>query len=91
MSLICGIVFRAQLNPPFGFLKGYDCAYIYQDEKEKSKFHCMMWHPGSKDRKKVTLSMQEREKLELALIADPAVKVEPVHIMFKPPKYKTEG
>lgn len=81
----------ASIEAAYQFLKGYDCVYIYQDENEKSKFHCIMGYPGLKDRKKVTLSMQEREKLELALIADPAVKVEPFHIMFKPSKYITES
>lgn len=78
------------IESDFPFLKGYNCIYIHQDKTEKAKFHCIMGYPGAENREKITLSIQEREKLELALIANPTIKVELLHIMFKPSKYRIE-
>lgn len=49
-----------------------------------------MGYPGTKDRSKNSLSMQEREKFELALIASPSIKVGPQQIMFKTYKFEAE-
>lgn len=77
------------VSEEFPFLAdNFSCIYIFQDEEDKSKFHCIMGYPGSHNREKITLNTQEREKLELSLISNPAIQAEELSssIMFMPSK-----
>lgn len=72
------------ITDDFPFLNGYEVVYIFQDESDKSQFYCILGWPGSNNRSRVSLSLAEREKLELALISTNNVCVEESNAMFVP-------
>src|SRR5690625_4343364 len=55
-----------ELKVKFPFLIEYNSIYIPQNEDEKSLFDCYL--KGQHSNKQITLSNNEREKLEVALI-----------------------
>ena len=77
------------ISKDFSFLiVDNSCVYIYQDEQDKSNFHCIMGWPGTANRTQITLNAKEREKLEISLISNPCVKAEELDslIMYVPVK-----
>ncbi|MBE6034934.1 MAG: helix-turn-helix domain-containing protein [Clostridiales bacterium] len=70
----------------FPILKNYESIYIFQDEEDKSRFNCILGCLTSDNRFRVSITNQEREKLELALISLDEVTVEETNAMFLPDK-----
>ncbi|MFD0588012.1 helix-turn-helix domain-containing protein [Paenibacillus sp. GCM10027627] len=64
------------LSDSFPYLNGYDCIYIFQNKEVKNQFEGILGYPGQSNRMKVALPIQDREKLELALISSGVVRVE---------------
>ncbi len=65
-----------QIIDEFPFLKNHKCVSIDKDPNDKSRFICTIGWLTSDDVFKASISNQEREKLELALISSDEVEVE---------------
>lgn len=65
-----------KIKNQFPFLENYNVIYIFQDEKDKSLFNCILGYPGQDNRTEIVLNTPEREKLELALIGNDFVEVD---------------
>lgn len=72
----------------FPFLADTKCVYIIQDKYDKKVFLAITGWPGEDHRQRVELSIQQREQLELMLIAADEVEVETVEtsVSFAPAK-----
>ncbi|MDR1689235.1 MAG: helix-turn-helix domain-containing protein [Clostridiales bacterium] len=60
----------------FPFLADTECVYIYQDRVDKKIFYAITGWSDSDNQKKIAMKTEEREQLELMLIALPGVQVE---------------
>lgn len=77
-----------KLKEEFSYLKGYNSLYIYQDDKCKSLYYGVLSGISGKTMQTLSFSLKERERLELALIAEPLVKVDELKVVFVPNKMK---
>lgn len=70
----------------FPFLSATECIFITQDEHDKKVFPAITGWPDSDDRQRLELTIQQREQLELMLIAADEVSVEEINVLFFPEK-----
>ncbi len=70
----------------FPFLAATECIFIMQDKHDKKVFPTITGWPGEDDRQRVELTIQQREQLELMLIAADEVEVEEINVFFLPEK-----
>lgn len=79
-----------ELEEQFPFLKEGTSVYLYQDRADRTVYRCLIKNNGQEILRRITLTQQEREKMELALIGDSGVEAEELSecIMFVPDKKK---
>ena len=74
------------IKKAFPFLSATECVFITQDKHDKKIFPAITGWPSSEDRQKLELTVQQRERLELMLIAADEVSVEEINVFFLPKK-----
>lgn len=81
----------AEIGEAFPFLSKTQSVFIYQDEADKKVFYAVTGGTQNENRERVELSIQQREQMELMLIAAEQVTVEELEdcIRYTPEKRTT--
>jgi GNAT superfamily N-acetyltransferase len=67
----------------FPFLAEADCVFLFQDNEDKKIFYAYTDQPGSENAQRIRLTTQQREQLELMLIAEPGVNAEDLSLKIQ--------